>query len=118
MKVLLPASVAEACEILAHHPDAVPVAGGTDLFVLPSLFEGLPLVMLEAVASGCPCLVSRLPTIESWVPSQWLGSGFPQRLRAATDRAVLLYDRRGYGRSTPRVQPWSADCAQPMSPRL
>ena len=29
-----------------------------DVFVLPSLFEGLPLVMVEAQAAGLPCVVS------------------------------------------------------------
>ncbi|OLR62917.1 hypothetical protein BHF69_09625 [Anaerostipes sp. 992a] len=29
-----------------------------DIFVLPSLFEGLPLALIEAQASGLPCLVS------------------------------------------------------------
>ncbi len=33
MSVLLPGSVQEACRILVDHPDAVPMAGGTDLLV-------------------------------------------------------------------------------------
>lgn len=47
----------------------------SDLFVLPSLYEGLPLVMLEAAACGCPVLVSGLPTIRSWATREWLESG-------------------------------------------
>jgi glycosyltransferase involved in cell wall biosynthesis len=39
-------------------PDVPRLMGGMDVFALPSLFEGLPLVMLEAQAAGLPCLLS------------------------------------------------------------
>jgi len=37
---------------------------GCKLFVLPSESEGMPLVLLEAMAARCPILASRLPEIE------------------------------------------------------
>ena len=37
-------------------PDMRAVYEACDLFVLPSLWEGLPLVLLEAAASGLPCV--------------------------------------------------------------
>ncbi|ATH93264.1 glycosyltransferase family 1 protein [Bacillus glycinifermentans] len=36
-----------------------------DVFVMPSLFEGLPLVLVEAQASGLPCVVSDTITKET-----------------------------------------------------
>ena len=45
------------------------------VFVLPSLFEGLPLGMMEAATCSCPCFVSGLPTIQSWVPDRWVEDG-------------------------------------------
>ena len=39
----------------------------TKVFCLPSFFEGLPLVILEAAACGCNCVVSALPGIPEWI---------------------------------------------------
>ncbi len=35
-----------------------------DVFVLPSFFEGVPLVLLEAMACGCRLVATRLPGVE------------------------------------------------------
>ncbi len=35
-------------------------------FVLPSFFEGLPLVSLEACACGCVCVMTALPGVREW----------------------------------------------------
>jgi glycosyltransferase involved in cell wall biosynthesis len=43
------------------------MVGVMDAFVLPSLFEGLPLVAVEAQAAGLPCLVSDTVSPESSV---------------------------------------------------
>lgn len=38
-----------------------------DVFVLPSFFEGLPLVTVEALACGCKVVVTDLPGIRPWL---------------------------------------------------
>lgn len=38
-----------------------------DVFVLPSFFEGLPLVAVEALACGCKVVMTDLPGIRPWV---------------------------------------------------
>jgi glycosyltransferase involved in cell wall biosynthesis len=54
----------------------------SDVFVLPSLFEGLPLTMLEAMACGCPAVVSALPTVRSWIPDEWREDGYVELVPA------------------------------------
>jgi glycosyltransferase involved in cell wall biosynthesis len=46
---------------------AAVMVSAMDAFVLPSLFEGLPLVAIEAQAAGLPCLVSDTVSPESGI---------------------------------------------------
>lgn len=46
----------------------------TDIFILPSYFEGLPLVLIEAMASGAVPVSTDLPGIQSWIASNVPGS--------------------------------------------
>ena len=43
---------------LGNREDVPRLLMGADCFLLPSLFEGLPLVLVEAQASGLPCVAS------------------------------------------------------------
>lgn len=49
--------------------DLVAAYHAAEVFVLPSLSEGLPLVMLEALACGCKVVVTDLPGIRTWMES-------------------------------------------------
>ena len=46
----------------------------TDIFILPSYFEGLPLVLIEAMAAGAVPVSTDLPGIRSWIDDNVNGS--------------------------------------------
>ena len=47
----------------------------SDVFVLPSFYEGLPLVVLEAIACSCRVVVTELPGIQCWLPDELVRGG-------------------------------------------
>jgi CO/xanthine dehydrogenase FAD-binding subunit len=57
MEVLLPSTLAEALAMKAEHPEAVPIAGGTDVMVLVNADLLRPETFLD---------VSRLPELGTW----------------------------------------------------
>ncbi len=61
---------AESCGLkerilfLGNRKDIPDILQGIDIFVMPSLYEGLPVSAIEAQASGCVCLFSKAITHE------------------------------------------------------
>ena len=51
-----------------------------DVFVMPSFFEGLPLVVIEAMACGCRAVITDLPGLDSWLPDGLCEEGFVSRV--------------------------------------
>jgi glycogen(starch) synthase len=71
-----------------------------DLTVVPSIYEPFGLVALEAMASGCPCLVADTGGLREVVPNEDVGLRFrsrdPRSLAAMAERLLtdeVLRDR-------------------------
>lgn len=47
----------------------------THIFILPSFFEGLPLVVIEALASGCNVITTDIPGVSEWIGEKINTSG-------------------------------------------
>ena len=89
-------------ELLGHRSDVAALLARADLFVLPSLHEGLPVSVLEAMAAGKPVVATAIGGTDEAVSDGETGllvrPGDPGRLAAAI-RVVLsdpaLADRLG-----------------------
>jgi glycosyltransferase involved in cell wall biosynthesis len=57
--------LSENVRFLGVRSDIADILQGIDLFLFPSLFEGLPVVLVEAQAAGLNCIVSDAITSES-----------------------------------------------------
>lgn len=61
-----------------------------DLFVFPSLFEGLGIALTEAMAVGCACVASDIKPLDEFVENEVDGMFFPPRNPAALARAAVI----------------------------
>ncbi|WP_313138153.1 glycosyltransferase, partial [Paracoccus jeotgali] len=81
----------EGVDFLGHRDDVADLMAAADLVVLPSAFEGLPLVVLEAMALGTPVIATRIGgVIEAVGPDHpWLvPPGDPRALARAMADAL------------------------------
>ncbi|MEX1117516.1 MAG: glycosyltransferase [Terrimicrobiaceae bacterium] len=64
LEALIKASnIGNRVRLLGQVTDRAAFYSALDAFVLPSLYEGLPMALLEAMAMGLPCVSSDLPDI-------------------------------------------------------
>jgi glycosyltransferase involved in cell wall biosynthesis len=76
--------IAERVHLLGLRSDVPAVLAAADVFALPSLSEGLPLALLEAMFAGCPIVASDVGEI-----SRALANGDAGRLVPAGDTGAL-----------------------------
>lgn len=77
-----------------------------DIFLLPSLHEGLPKVLIEAMACGMICVASRIPGVTDLIEdgvSGYLIDGFAAEDIAATLRRALAERNPAIGRAARAV---------------
>lgn len=85
---------------LGHRPDVPALLGAADLVVLPSLYEGMPLALLEAMAAAKPVVASAIPGNDEAIRDGETGLLVPPRDPDALAAAIrtLLGDPRRAGR--------------------
>jgi glycosyltransferase involved in cell wall biosynthesis len=80
--------VAERCVFLGHRSDVPDLLAASDLLVLPSLFEGLPISVLEAMAAQRPVVATAIGGTDEAVTHELTGVLVPPADPAALAAAI------------------------------
>jgi glycosyltransferase involved in cell wall biosynthesis len=94
--------------LLGYRADAVRLLGGFDVFALSSLYEGLPVAVMEALALGVPVVatdVGGLPeAVTDGVDGRLVGPATPDRLAEALLELIQDPQRRAAMATAARVR--------------
>jgi glycosyltransferase involved in cell wall biosynthesis len=92
------AGLEEAVRFLGHRDDAPEILAAGDVFVFPSLYEGLGGALIEAMALGLPIVASDLPAVREVVEPDrnalLVRAGSPQDLAGAVLTLASDLERR------------------------
>jgi len=80
--------VADRCVFLGERSDVPDLLAAADLVVLPSLFEGLPVVILEAMAAERPVIATAIGGTDEAITSEVTGLLVPPRDPEALAAAI------------------------------
>jgi glycosyltransferase involved in cell wall biosynthesis len=107
---------------LGHRDDISALLAATDAFVLPSLFEGTPLALLEAMAAGKPVVTSAIPGSDELVADGETGllvpAGDADALAAALKRIVADPELRARLGAAARLKAETAHSAVASTQRV
>jgi glycosyltransferase involved in cell wall biosynthesis len=73
---------------VGHQTDPIRFLAAADAFVLPSLTEGLPGALVEAMAAGLPCVTTDIPGNRELVRDEETGLLVPPQDPTALARAL------------------------------
>jgi len=74
--------------LLGVRDDAIRIVGACDIFVLASLWEGLPLAVMEAMALGVPVVATNVGGLRELVRDRVAGTLVPPRNERALAEAI------------------------------
>lgn len=77
-------NMSERVHLIGWQPDIPGILAASHLFVLPSLWEGMPNALLEAMASGLPCIATDVEGVR-----ELLGTGDSAKIVAPGDVKAL-----------------------------
>jgi glycosyltransferase involved in cell wall biosynthesis len=80
--------VADRCVFLGHRADVADLLAVSDVLVLPSLYEGLPVSVLEAMAAERPVVATAIGGTDEAITSERTGLLVPPRDPAALAAAI------------------------------
>ncbi|GAB5095388.1 glycosyltransferase [Caballeronia sp. LP006] len=91
-------ALAACVRIVGPQKDVLPYIVASDTLVLPSAYEGVPLVMIEAVLAERPVVVSRVSGLESYLPDALLfpvddSASFVKRVFSASTYSMAALTR-------------------------
>ncbi|XJS10992.1 glycosyltransferase family 4 protein [Aerococcaceae bacterium WGS1372] len=85
--------VSKQVKFLGFRDDILDIYAASDLFVFPSFREGLPVSLMEAIASGLPVIVSKIRGNEDLVENELGGFLFnPDNDKQLLDAVLTMYE--------------------------